>query len=334
MDDLKFSVCIPTYNRGGFIGETIKGVLAQTYANYEIVISDNNSQDDTEDVVKGFKDKRIRYFRNESNAGFTGNLELCKQRSSGDVLYLLSDKNIIAKDALMKLYRAFKLSDDIGAVVLPYYWYGRDAGTPVRAKPLYDKDKDAIISIESGEKAVIAVFSVVDNPSAFALRKKYIDLPFHEDSFVEFVYPFASIFKRRKVVFLKDYTMACPAFVPSGSQKSFVYMKSPVQNWVDLFNAVFFEKEFEKIRKGCVKNFVAVNYVGLAQVKNYGSYKALFREIYYLIRYRWENILSLKFWFFSAGAVIIPAFALKKVVYFYKNRVNSGLLKNVKPLNR
>jgi glycosyltransferase involved in cell wall biosynthesis len=333
MGGLRFSVCIPTYNRGAFIGTTIRSLLAQTYTDYEIIISDNNSTDNTREIVNAFSDKRIKYFYNATNLGFAGNMELCRERSSGDIFYILAAKSVIAKDALMRMRNAFELSDDIGAVVVPYYWYGAEVTTPVRAKPLYDSGRDTVFSVKSDERAAIAAFRIVDNPSAMALRRAWMDVPFHKEPFVEFVYPFASVAKRHKVVILKDYAMACPAFVPSGSQSPSVYKVSPIQNWFNLFSSVFFEEEFKGFRKICIKDFVAVNYIGLAQVKNYGGFKALLREIFYLLKYRWENIFSPAFWTFSAGTVLIPRFMLKRMVVFYKASINRRLLKNIKPLD-
>lgn len=313
---------------GGHIEQTIKDVLAQTFTNYEIIISDNNSEDNTEEIVKSFKDKRIKFFKNETNVGYAKNLELCRQRASGDIIYLLSAKSRIPKDALMNTYRAFKLSEDIGAVTRPYYWFGNNISHPVRAKEQYSEDKDTVVSIHDGEEKVIAVFKTVDNPGGLAYKREYMDTPFHEDRFVEFVYPFASIFKKHKVVILKDYSMACPAWASSGCRAPIVYEKSPVQNWVDLFNTVFYEEEFKSIREKCIKNFVAVNYVGLVQIRNYAAkHSHLLREISLLIKYRWQNLFNLKFWVFSIGTMLMPRSILIPLVEIYKDKVNSKILK-------
>jgi len=329
MDDLKFSVCIPIYNSASLIGPTLESILAQSFTNYEIIISDNNSQDNTEEVVRSFNDERVKYFKNECNVGYTQNLELSLQRANGDIIYLMSAKSKLAKDALLDTCNAFKLSDDIGAVTRPYYWYGKNIGNPIRAKGRYAKGKDAIISIHDGEEAVIAVLKTLDNPGGLAYRKKYMDTPFNKDPFVEFTYPFVSIFKKHKVVLLKDYTMACPAFEYSGSQSLVAYKKSPIQNWVDLFNNVFFEKEFEEIKKKCIKNFVAVNYIGLVQIKNYsGKYACLLKEISLLVKYRWKNLFNFKFWFFSLGTMILPQSILIPLVAIYKNKINSKIVES------
>lgn len=65
------SIITPSYNCGRFIADTIRSVQAQTYTEWEMIIVDDNSTDDTERIVNEFvaSDGRIRYYRNENNAG-------------------------------------------------------------------------------------------------------------------------------------------------------------------------------------------------------------------------------------------------------------------------
>ncbi len=60
------SVIIPTYNRKNFIERAVKSVLKQTFKNFELVIIDDGSTDGTEEIIKKFKDKRIRYIWQEN----------------------------------------------------------------------------------------------------------------------------------------------------------------------------------------------------------------------------------------------------------------------------
>src|SRR3989344_921968 len=64
-----FSIVIPTYNRASFLKASIAITLQQTFKDFEIIISNNCSTDDTRKVVNSFKDKRIRYFENKKNIG-------------------------------------------------------------------------------------------------------------------------------------------------------------------------------------------------------------------------------------------------------------------------
>lgn len=63
------SVIIPTYNRAHLVGRAIRSVLNQTYQDFEIIVVDDGSTDNTEEVVKSFNDPRIRYIRHEKNRG-------------------------------------------------------------------------------------------------------------------------------------------------------------------------------------------------------------------------------------------------------------------------
>ena len=63
------SVIMPTYNCGRFIAESIRSVLVQTYPNWELIIVDDCSTDDTAQLIGSFADKRIHYMRNEHNSG-------------------------------------------------------------------------------------------------------------------------------------------------------------------------------------------------------------------------------------------------------------------------
>lgn len=63
------SIVIPTYNRYNIVGRAVKSCLAQTYDNIEIIVVDDGSADDTERVIKAFKDPRIIYIRHTENKG-------------------------------------------------------------------------------------------------------------------------------------------------------------------------------------------------------------------------------------------------------------------------
>ena len=67
-DGVLVSVIMPTYNHGRYIGEAIDSVIAQSYSNWELIIVNNYSSDDTGTVVSSYTDTRISIF-NFSNSG-------------------------------------------------------------------------------------------------------------------------------------------------------------------------------------------------------------------------------------------------------------------------
>ena len=67
----KVSVVITTHNRSNLLSGAITSVLNQTFQDFEIIVVDDASKDDTKDVVQTFDDTRIRYIRHETNKGVT-----------------------------------------------------------------------------------------------------------------------------------------------------------------------------------------------------------------------------------------------------------------------
>ena len=69
MVDGLVSIIMPSWNTANFIAESIQSVLNQTYTNWELLIVDDCSTDNTDEVVASFNDNRIKYFHNEKNSG-------------------------------------------------------------------------------------------------------------------------------------------------------------------------------------------------------------------------------------------------------------------------
>lgn len=72
----KVSVILPTYNSAGYLSASISSVLDQSFGDFELLVLDNASSDETPAVVAGFDDPRLCYRRNPENLGFAGNIEL------------------------------------------------------------------------------------------------------------------------------------------------------------------------------------------------------------------------------------------------------------------
>ena len=99
---MKFSIVIPTYNRAAFLPKAIESVLAQTYTDWELIIVDDGSTDNTKDVVSQYSDSRITYI-------YQQNVERSAARNngimhaSGDYICFLDSDNYIKADRLQKL---------------------------------------------------------------------------------------------------------------------------------------------------------------------------------------------------------------------------------------
>jgi len=104
----RVSVCIPTFNHAHFLSDAIGSVLAQTYRDFELVVVDNASTDDTPEVVRAYmaRDPRIRYVRNPANLGAQRNLNRCVESASGEYVNVLCADDLLAPTALQELVRA------------------------------------------------------------------------------------------------------------------------------------------------------------------------------------------------------------------------------------
>ena len=99
-----FSICIPCFNHGRYVGETIRSVLSQDFDDFEIVVSDNASTDESREVVKAFNDPRIRLLENCYNVGFAPNLQRVTAAARGRFIILLSSDDLM-RDGALECYR-------------------------------------------------------------------------------------------------------------------------------------------------------------------------------------------------------------------------------------
>src|SRR5665647_803926 len=95
--DVKVSVIIPCYNQGHFLNESVGSVLAQTYTNWECIIVNDGSTDNTESIAlaRSQKDSRIKYIKKE-NEGLSSARNRGLDEASGDFIQFLDADDMIA----------------------------------------------------------------------------------------------------------------------------------------------------------------------------------------------------------------------------------------------
>ncbi len=113
---MKFSIITPTHNRGHLIAETIQSVLAQTHSDFEHIIIDDGSTDNTETVVKGFQDPRIKYYKypKQEKRSILRNEGI--RKATGEYISILDSDDIWHQDKLAKVASVFTSFPEIGFV--------------------------------------------------------------------------------------------------------------------------------------------------------------------------------------------------------------------------
>ena len=118
--ETKVSVILPTLNRAYLLSSSIKSVLNQSFQNFELIIIDDGSTDNTQEVARQFKDERIKYIKNGKNLGIQKSLNIGLKMAQGKYIARIDDDvEWIDKD---KLKRQVEFLENFPEYVLVGTW--------------------------------------------------------------------------------------------------------------------------------------------------------------------------------------------------------------------
>jgi glycosyltransferase involved in cell wall biosynthesis len=140
----KVSICLITYNRPTYLKQLLDSILAQSYTNYEIIITDNSETDDTKNMIlSGYKDKRIRYYKNETNVGLGKNAIKNFNMVTGEFMTYTPDDDLwIDKDKLKKQIELLNEHQGINIVYSNTERIDDDGKILERIPSVYTEDKE------------------------------------------------------------------------------------------------------------------------------------------------------------------------------------------------
>jgi hypothetical protein len=163
----RVSVCVPSYNAARFLPAAIDSVLAQDFADFELVVSDDASADDTTAVLGRYADPRLRVVRSEDRLGQAGNWNRCVELARGEYVILLH-----ADDELLPGYldRAVAVLDAHEEVRLVHCAAEHidEAGNPLFLQTLLDED------LVDGDRVILRrllLEGCVINPAGVMVRR-------------------------------------------------------------------------------------------------------------------------------------------------------------------
>ncbi|HFC53791.1 MAG TPA: glycosyltransferase family 2 protein, partial [Gammaproteobacteria bacterium] len=100
----------------GFLRQAMESALQQSYPNVEVIVSDNCSTDDTEQLVESLATPRLRYIRQSRNIGPNNNFNYCLEQARGDYFLLLSDDDLIDTDMVESCMNAAGNDTGLGLI--------------------------------------------------------------------------------------------------------------------------------------------------------------------------------------------------------------------------
>ena len=113
---MKISIVTASYNYQNYIKETIQSVLDQTYSDWELIIVDDCSTDNSVNVIKSFNDERIKLIINEKNLGLKETLKRGIENTTGEWIAFLESDDILKKDYLEKKYTIIKQNPNVAVI--------------------------------------------------------------------------------------------------------------------------------------------------------------------------------------------------------------------------
>lgn len=146
MSDFRLSICIPTYNFGRFIGETLSSIVSQASEDLEIVVLDGGSTDDTAEVVKGFQRDfpNLQYHRKEKRGGIDRDMAETVGTARGEYCWLFSADDVMEPDAVPKILERIREGHDVYLCGLTLCTFDMH---PVKRHPILDVPAGAVFDL-------------------------------------------------------------------------------------------------------------------------------------------------------------------------------------------
>jgi len=113
------SICVPTYNRPEYLRRAVESCLAQTYPHFEVIITDNSTNEDSARMAAKWSDARVRYFSNQGNIGPFRSTNRAISLAQGQYIKLLMDDDLLKARCLELMVKAMEENPTAGIAMAP-----------------------------------------------------------------------------------------------------------------------------------------------------------------------------------------------------------------------
>jgi len=171
----KVSICMPNYNFAQYLPEAIESVLKQSYSNFEFIIIDNCSTDNSAEIIKRYaeSESRIQFSVNEYNVGLVNNLNLCLKKAQGDYIkFLFSDDMLASDKAVEKMVSVLDSDQEIALVATSRYLI--DDRSAIKKVLSQYQGKTEYAGTEIIQDCLIEQKNKIGEPSVVMFRRKHI----------------------------------------------------------------------------------------------------------------------------------------------------------------
>lgn len=177
----KVSICIPIFNGADYIRQAIHSVLEQDYQDYEIIVVDNASTDQTVEILEAMLLRggdRIHVYKNDQNIGLAGNLNKCLEYARGEYIKFLCVDDLLLPGCLGKMVAGLDTYPTVTVVC------GGRLAVNKTGESLGFRRYAPRTEVVSGYKVIsrsLFVGNLIGEPTAVMFRKRDLVSPFRED---------------------------------------------------------------------------------------------------------------------------------------------------------
>jgi glycosyltransferase involved in cell wall biosynthesis len=182
------SICVPVYNGAKYLTRALDSVLSQTYEDFELVLADDRSTDDTPAIIESYakEDKRVKAWTNKKNLGHYGNYNACIKQATGKYIKLFAQDDLLHPKTLETFVNVFEHNPGVSLVNCTRAWIdasGNQIETKLKADILLTKPFQQDTKL-TGKEAIVWTLRECCNPlgepSSQMFRAEFINGGFDE----------------------------------------------------------------------------------------------------------------------------------------------------------
>ncbi len=146
INEPSISVIVPVYNGGKFIKEAVDSILNQSFSDFELIVVDDCSNDDTYEIVDELKrtDKRLRIYQNNSNVGVAATLNFGISVAKGKYIARMDADDISASNRLFRQLKYLENNPDLDIVGSWYQTFGEGKERIIKTPVIHEKIRDTL----------------------------------------------------------------------------------------------------------------------------------------------------------------------------------------------
>lgn len=171
----RVSIVVPAYNNGEFIEATMDSILAQTFRDFEVVVADHSSTDDTWAKLQPYaKDERVRLLTTPAGGGAPANWKRVTDEASGELIKLVCGDDLISPDCLAEEVAAMDSSTEIVLVAAQRDLIDARGNTVLSARGLAGLE-GRVDGRAAARRAVLAGTNIFGEPGCVLMRRDRLE---------------------------------------------------------------------------------------------------------------------------------------------------------------